>query len=148
MLKARRDSYDGRGNFALTAESDIPKAMEFLGGRDLYVEEWASFTLELAVMVVKIEEEPDIDWRTGTLAFPVIETLHEDSQCKLCYFPPRNVDEKILLAARELARKAVTGFGGRGIFAVEMFLNPGGEILINEIAPRPHNSGKASCSES
>lgn len=147
MLKARRQAYDGRGNFALKSESEIPEAIKALGGgRDLYVEEWAAFKMELAVMVVKTVDQPDADWKTGTLAFPVVETVQERSICKLVYCPPRKsqrssvpLDQSIQRKSQDFARKAVAGFGGKGVFGVEMFLLHG-DILINEIAPRPHNS--------
>lgn len=149
MLKARKDAYDGRGNFVLRSSSEIPEAIKALGGgsRNLYVEEWVAFEMELAVMVVKTEDEPDTDWQIATLAFPVVETVHEDSICKLVYCPPREsqnssvpLDESIQRKAQDSARKAVAGFRGKGVFGVEMFLLHG-DILINEIAPRPHNSG-------
>ena len=139
FLEARKGGYDGRGNFALKSESEIPEAIKALSGRNLYVEEWAAFKMELAVMVVKTVDQPDADWKVGTLAFPVVETLQEDSICKLVYLPPRGIDKQAL---QEVARKAVAGFGGKGVFGVEMFLLHSGEILINEIAPRPHNSGR------
>ena len=149
MLKARTGAYDGRGNFALKSESEIPEAIKTLSGRNLYVEEWVAFKMELAVMVVKTVEQPDADWKTGTLAFPVVETFHEDSICKLVYCPPREsqssgvpLNRSIQRNAQDLARKAVASFGGRGVFGVKMFLTQDEDILINEIAPRPHNSGR------
>ena len=144
FLKARKDAYDGRGNFALKSKSQIPEAMEALRNKNLYIEEWAAFKMELAVMVVKIANEADADWQTATLAFPVVEIFHEDSICKLVYCPPRKVNENTQREAQEFARKAVAGFRGKCIFGVEMFLLHNGDLLINEIAPRPHNSGRKS----
>lgn len=134
MLKSRREAYDGKGNFPVKSESDFGKALEALGAnKDLYAEKWADFALELAVMVVKTKD--------GVLSFPTVETVHENSICKLTYAPARGVSKAINEAAQQLARKAVDAFWGKGVFGVEMFLLKDNTLLINEIAPRPHNSG-------
>ncbi|KAH7118913.1 hypothetical protein B0J11DRAFT_80141 [Dendryphion nanum] len=133
MLKSKTDAYDGRGNFVVKSEDDIESAMNALGNRPLYAERWAKFRLELAVMVVKTKD--------GVLTFPVVETVHEDSICKLTYAPPRNVSREITSKAQELAKKAIGAFEGKGVFGVEMFLLEDDTLLVNEIAPRPHNSG-------
>ncbi|TVY75764.1 phosphoribosylaminoimidazole carboxylase [Lachnellula suecica] len=141
MLKSRKDAYDGRGNFPVESKDDIKEAFEVLKGRGLYAEKWAAFRLELAVMVVKTQDEPS-EGGQGTVAFPAVETVHEDSICKLVYLPPRNVSEKVQKKAQELARKAVGSFWGKGVFGVELFvMDKGDELVVNEIAPRPHNSG-------
>jgi phosphoribosylaminoimidazole carboxylase len=122
MLKARKDAYDGRGNFALKNAEQIPEALKELGNRALYAEQWANFTMELAVMVVKTKEEAGGDWQQTTLAYPTVETIHEESICKLVYAPPRGVDAKTSQRAQEMARRAIAQFAGKGIFGVEMFL--------------------------
>lgn len=145
MLKAATDAYDGRGNYRLRDASDVAKGLDALQGRPLYIEGWADFRMELAVMVVKTHadaaapEAPE-EWKNSTQAYPCVETVHEDSICKLTYCPPRGVSATIQKAAQTLARQAVAAFEGRGIFGVEMFLLQD-DILINEIAPRVHNSG-------
>lgn len=140
MLKARTQAYDGRGNYPVMSLSDIEPALEALGDRPLYAERWAPFRKELAVMVVKTKQEAMADG-TSTLAYPVTETIHEDNICKLTYTPPREVSAKIQRQAQELASKAVSTFEGTGVFGVELFLLDDDTLLINEIAPRPHNSG-------
>ncbi|KAL9118583.1 MAG: hypothetical protein Q9187_004870 [Circinaria calcarea] len=142
MLKSRTEAYDGRGNFPIPSVKDIPRALSALKDRPLYAEQWADFRLELAVMVVKFQDGAAKDaWKEATLAYPVVETVHEDSICKLVYSPARNVPKDVMQEAQDLARNAVAGFWGKGVFGVEMFLLNTGELLINEIAPRPHNSG-------
>jgi phosphoribosylaminoimidazole carboxylase len=121
MLKARKDAYDGRGNYPVKSAADIKDALEALKGRSLYAERWANFKMELAVMVVKTEDDPCEDGR-ATVAYPAVETLHEDSICKLVYCPPRGVSEKLQKEAQALARKAVGSFWGKGVFGVELFL--------------------------
>ncbi|MCJ1243597.1 phosphoribosylaminoimidazole carboxylase ade2 [Trapelia coarctata] len=142
MLKSRTEAYDGRGNYPIRSPEEIRKALAALGGRPLYAEQWADFKSELAVMVVKIRDDASVDgWEKITMAYPVVETVHEDSICKLVYAPARNVPEAVRQKAQILAQRAVAGLWGRGVFGVEMFLLETGELLINEIAPRPHNSG-------
>lgn len=133
MLKSKTEAYDGRGNFVVKSEADVEAAIQALGNRPLYAERWADFRLELAVMVVKTKD--------GVLTFPTVETVHEDSICKLTYAPPRNVSESSAQKAQDLAKKAIGAFEGKGVFGVEMFLLKDESLLINEIAPRPHNSG-------
>ena len=122
MLKSRTDAYDGRGNFPVKAASELRAALDTLQGRPLYAEQWASFTAELAVMVVKVENDATENWEKATLAFPVVETIHEDSICKLVYAPARHVSASLRQQAQDLARRAVAGFWGKGVFGVEMFL--------------------------
>ncbi|KAL9595830.1 MAG: hypothetical protein Q9219_006207 [cf. Caloplaca sp. 3 TL-2023] len=141
MLKSRTEAYDGRGNYPVKSSEDIPAAVAALRNRPLYAEKWVNFQMELAVMVVKTTEDADGKWQESTVAYPVVETIHEDSICKLVYAPARNLSDLDLDTARKLARRAVATFWGKGVFGVEMFLVEHGEILINEIAPRPHNSG-------
>jgi phosphoribosylaminoimidazole carboxylase len=133
MLKAQTQAYDGKGNFPIKSETDIDAALQALGKLPLYAEKWATFKAELAVMVVKTKDE--------VLSFPTVETFHEDSICKLVYAPARNVSDKVNEDAQSLARKAIAAFEGKGVFGVEMFLLENDTLLINEIAPRPHNSG-------
>lgn len=142
MLKARKGAYDGRGNYPVTSPEDFEPALKALQGRELYAEEWADFSMELAVMVVKTKSEADpLVWESSTKSFPTVETVHQDSICKLVYAPARGLSQKLSTKARELARRAVASFKGKGVFGVEMFLLKNNTILVNEIAPRPHNSG-------
>jgi phosphoribosylaminoimidazole carboxylase len=128
------------GNFPVRSSSEIPEALEALKGRDLYAEKWANFKLELAVMVVKTENGVSTEGK-ATVAYPAVETIHEDSICKLVYSPARGVPLEILREAQVLARKAVGSLWGKGVFGVELFLMEDGQLIVNEIAPRPHNSG-------
>ncbi|KAF2203914.1 phosphoribosylaminoimidazole carboxylase [Delitschia confertaspora ATCC 74209] len=133
MLKSKTEAYDGRGNFVVKSEDAIAEARKALAKRPLYAERWADFKMELAVMVVKTKDM--------TLAFPTVETIHEDNICKLVYAPARGVSKEIAARAQEMAKKAISTFQGKGVYGVEMFLLQDGTLLVNEIAPRPHNSG-------
>ncbi len=122
MLKSRTEAYDGRGNYPIRSGPEIRTGLAALRDRPLYAEQWANFTKELAVMVVKTGNEATNDWEKATTAFPVVETVHEDSICKLVYAPARSVSDVVMQKAQDLARRAVAGFWGKGVFGVEMFL--------------------------
>lgn len=142
MLKSRTEAYDGRGNYPVNSVSDIEPALAALDNRPLYAEQWANFRMELAVMVIKKSQEESADsWESATIAYPTAETVHEDSICKLVYVPARGISSQVARAAQNLARRAVSTFAGTGVFGVELFLLEDGSLVINEIAPRPHNSG-------
>ncbi|GBF89664.1 phosphoribosylaminoimidazole, chloroplastic-like [Raphidocelis subcapitata] len=135
MLKSKRLAYDGRGNFVVRTHEDAARGVEALGGfgHGLYAERWAPFVKELAVMVVRSRDG-------AVLAYPVVETIHKDN---ICYVTeaPADVAPHTASAAARAAEKAVACLDGAGIFGVEMFLLPDGSLLLNEVAPRPHNSG-------
>ena len=131
MLKSKTQAYDGRGNYAVKSSADLPRALEALKDRPLYAEKWADFKMELAVMVVKTKND--------VLSFSTVETVHEDSICKLVYAPPRDISEAVNQAAQKLARETVGAFEGKGVFGVEMFLLEDETLLVNEVAPRVHN---------
>ncbi|KAL1835411.1 hypothetical protein VTJ49DRAFT_6778 [Mycothermus thermophilus] len=139
MVKARKGSYDGRGNYRVASEDDFLAAMAALRGLDLYAEKWANFVKELAVMVIRTED--DAGNLKACVAYPTVETIHEDSICTKVFMPPRDVSEAVSEAARKLATDVISTLWGRGVFAVEMFLLEDGSLVVNEVAPRPHNSG-------
>ncbi|KAK4116283.1 Phosphoribosylaminoimidazole carboxylase [Canariomyces notabilis] len=139
MLKARKGSYDGRGNFKVNSEADFEAAIKALGGLSLYAEKWAPFVKELAVMVIRTED--DKGNLRNCVAYPAVETVHEDSICTRVFMPPRDVPEAVCESARNLATQVISTLWGRGVFAVEMFLLEDGSLMVNEVAPRPHNSG-------
>ncbi|KAF5098518.1 hypothetical protein D0Z03_001204 [Geotrichum reessii] len=133
MLKSRLNAYDGRGNFVVDTEKDVEAALKFLNDRTLYAEKFARFTHELAVMVVR-----SLDGEV--YSYPTVETVQKNNICERVFAPAR-VADSFLTKAQLLAENAVKTFSGAGIYGVEMFLLDDGTILLNEIAPRPHNSG-------
>ncbi|KAI8908174.1 AIR carboxylase-domain-containing protein [Powellomyces hirtus] len=139
MLKCKTLAYDGRGNRVVKTERDIADSIASLGGGPskqgpaLYLEKMVPFVKEVAVMVARGAD--------GSVAsYPCVETIQKDNICHVVIAPAR-IDGKIQNRAREIAEQAVKGLGGVGIFGVEMFLMPNEDLLLNEIAPRPHNSG-------
>ncbi|PWA91237.1 phosphoribosylaminoimidazole carboxylase [Artemisia annua] len=102
-------------------------------GHGLYVEQWAPFVKELAVIVARGRDN-------SILCYPAVETVHRDNICHIVK-APANESWKIMKLATDIASRAVSSLEGAGVFAVELFLTGDGEILLNEVAPRPHNSG-------
>eukprot|EP00258_Populus_trichocarpa_P030648 XP_024446667.1 phosphoribosylaminoimidazole carboxylase, chloroplastic isoform X2 [Populus trichocarpa] len=135
MLKSKRLAYDGRGNAVAKSEDELSSAVNALGGfdRGLYVEKWTSFVKELAVIVARGRDN-------SISCYPVVETIHKENICHLVK-APADIPWKIRKLATDVAHKAVSSLEGAGVFAVELFLTKDGQILLNEVAPRPHNSG-------
>ena len=137
MLKARREAYDGRGNFVVKSAADAAAAVEFLGGGtvELYAERWAPFKAEVSVIVA-------VGSDGAVVAYDAVETRQEDNICRIVVMPPSFAfSGKAAALAKKVASNAVRALGSAGIFAVEMFYMDEDTILVNEIAPRPHNSG-------
>ncbi|KAG1450416.1 hypothetical protein G6F56_008356 [Rhizopus delemar] len=133
MLKSKTMAYDGKGNYVVKSEADIKPAVQALSKTPLYAEKWAPFVKELAVMVVRRANGE-------VRSYPVVETIHKNSICHLV-IAPAQISGEVAAKAQVIAENAIKSFPGAGIFGVEMFLLESGEILLNEIAPRPHNSG-------
>jgi 5-(carboxyamino)imidazole ribonucleotide synthase len=135
LLKKRRNGYDGKGNFTLRKREDIDGAWKQLGGETnaLYVEEFCPFSLELAMMITRGQ-------KGETACYPVVETIQRDHICHLVKAPAPIPPETAARAA-DIARRAVETVSAVGTMGVELFLTKSGEILINELAPRVHNSG-------
>ena len=136
LLKARRDGYDGKGNATLRSVEDIEPAWERLGGnarRALFLEEFCDFATELAVIITRSSH--------GDMAtYPVVETVQRNHVCQLVR-APAPVAPDIAARAAEVARRAVEAVEAVGSMGVEMFLTRSGDIVLNELAPRVHNSG-------
>lgn len=136
LLKARRNAYDGKGNATVRTLADIALAWNRLGGESgnpLFAEQFCPFTKELAVIITRA--------RNGeAVTYPVVETVQRNHICHVVRVPAP-VAPKIAERAAELARRAVEAVGAVGSFGVEMFLLEDGQLLINELAPRVHNSG-------
>jgi 5-(carboxyamino)imidazole ribonucleotide synthase len=131
MLKARTGGYDGRGNVPVTDLDDAEEAMDAVGGPAM-AETFVDFARELSVIAV----QGDGEVRT----FPAGENVHEDEILRETVLPARTTDE-VLERAEDVARDVLDTLSGRGVFGIELFETRDGEIQVNEIAPRPHNSG-------
>jgi len=143
MLKARMGGYDGRGNVPIESPADVERAFETIveaapgasaespSGAAM-VEALVDFERELAVMGVRGDDERD--------TFPVTETIHREEILRETISPART-DPGVRERAREVALDVLDVMDGRGVFGIELFETADGDVLLNEIAPRPHNSG-------
>ncbi|TLV03605.1 5-(carboxyamino)imidazole ribonucleotide synthase [Dyadobacter luticola] len=129
--KLGKDGYDGRGVQRLSSEADFEKAFDKPG----LLEKAVPFEKELAVIVARNA--------SGEITtFPTVEMVfHPEHNLVEYLFAPAEISGSVNQKAQEIARKTAEAFQIVGLLAVELFLTPEGEVLINEVAPRPHNSG-------
>ncbi len=137
IVKTRTLGYDGYGNFTIYSESDCKTAFDKFQKpdvkRDLMAERFIDFQAELAVMVARNKQ--------GEIAvYPCVESIQKNHICHKIIAPAR-ISKELANKAKEIAVKCVKVIDGVGVFGVELFLTKDNRILINEIAPRPHNSG-------
>ncbi|ELZ24711.1 5-(carboxyamino)imidazole ribonucleotide synthase [Natrinema limicola] len=131
MLKARTGGYDGRGNVPVESKADAEDALESVAGPAM-VESFVDFEREVSVIAVKGDDE--------VATFPLGENVHEDEILRETIVPARS-SEAVTERAYDVARDVLEVMDGRGVYGIELFEATDGEILLNEIAPRPHNSG-------
>lgn len=133
IIKARRDAYDGRGNFRIEIPEQIASAYEQFATRSMMLEKVIDFKMEVSVIAARNTK--------GKIAtYPLVENIHEENILKMTIAPAR-VSKKISDEAEKIAKKTMQVLHGAGVFGIEMFVTNDDKIIINEIAPRVHNSG-------
>lgn len=135
VLKTATGGYDGKGQWVIRTEAEIAEAYATLsqGGTELVLEQFISFEKELSVIAARSP-------RGEIQTFPVAENIHVDNILHVSIVPARIAPE-IQEEARKLASRIAESMGAAGLLAVEMFLTQDGRLYVNELAPRPHNSG-------
>lgn len=133
LLKARKDAYDGRGNYKIDSINQIQEAYNYFKGKELMLEKFIPFKMEVSVIAAR-NTKGDIS------NFPLVENIHEENILRTTIAPAR-VTEDVSKKAEDIAQKTMTVLNGAGVFGIEMFVTKDDQILINEIAPRVHNSG-------
>lgn len=135
LLKSCTGGYDGKGNFVIHNENEINEGFKALGSGKipLMAEKFFPFTMEISVLACRgINGEIEV--------YPVAENIHHDNilfETRV----PANISEETSKKAMELAKSVMEIFEGVGMFCVEMFVDKEGNVALNEVAPRPHNSG-------
>ncbi len=130
VMKLRTGGYDGRGVQVMRSEDDLQKSFE----APSIAEEFVPFEKELSVIVARN--------KSGEVAvYPTVECEFNDANLVAYLFSPADVSKDVERRAKEIAMDVINKLDMVGILAVELFLKSDGEILVNEIAPRPHNSG-------
>jgi len=133
FLKARRDAYDGRGNFKINSEDKIQKAFDYFQGQNLLLEKFIPFKMEVSVIASR-------NTKGQIKTYPLVENIHEENILRETIAPAR-VTKEVTQKAEQIAEKIMTVLKGAGTFGIEMFVTQDNNIVINEIAPRVHNSG-------
>ena len=129
--KLGRAGYDGRGVQKLRSEADLPQGFDQPG----LLEDLIDFEKEIAVIVAR-------NARGEVITFPVVELVfHPEKNLVEYLFAPAQLSEPLAQQADQLARTVIERLNMTGLLAVEMFVTPQGEVLVNEVAPRTHNSG-------
>ncbi|MDC0193841.1 5-(carboxyamino)imidazole ribonucleotide synthase [Candidatus Nitrosopelagicus sp.] len=133
LLKTRTGAYDGRGNFKISDLDQIPEALEVFEGQSLMIEKFVDFKMEVSVIASRST--------SGEIkTYPLVENIHKDNILNMTIAPAR-VNKIISKNAEKIAHKTMEVLCGAGVFGIEMFVTNDSQVLINEIAPRVHNSG-------
>ena len=133
MLKARRDAYDGKGNFRIEKPDQLDQAYHQFAGRPTMLEKIINFQKEVSVIAARNTK--------GQIAtYPLVENIHAENILEMTIAPAR-VSKQVSEDAERIAKKTMEVLHGAGVFGIEMFVTQDEKILINEIAPRVHNSG-------
>lgn len=145
VLKTTRDGYDGKGQWKIRGRDDLQRLLDTpaeAGGLDfdkpLIAEQWIDFEREVSVIVARSRSSLDGPWEVAV--YPVFENQHANHILELSRCPAR-ITEATEQAGRQMAIAAAEALGLCGLLCIEFFVMPGGDLIINEIAPRPHNSG-------
>ncbi len=133
VLKTTRLGYDGKGQAMLRSPEDLDAAWERLSPRPLVLEGFVDFAREISVVIARGADG-------SVAAFDTVENRHRHHILDLTLAPARIVPS-VDQAAQAIARRVVEALDLIGLLAVEMFVDNAGKVLVNEIAPRPHNSG-------
>jgi len=133
MLKSRKGGYDGKGNFVVKTEADVVASVKALGD-DAYMEKLVDFDKEVSVIATRGQDG-------SVVVYPVSENVHKDSILDVTTVPAK-ISNDISKKSMSVAQNVLDCFKGVGTFCVELFVTKDGRVLVNEVAPRVHNSGR------
>jgi 5-(carboxyamino)imidazole ribonucleotide synthase len=132
VLKAVSGGYDGKGVWVCATPEEAAAVLAH--GLDLMAEEHVAFDRELAVLVARSPSNQ-------AAVYPVVQTVQQDGICREVLAPAPGLAQETAVAAERLGLAIAAATGVTGMLAVELFETPGGGLLVNELAMRPHNSG-------
>ncbi|HRE40468.1 MAG TPA: 5-(carboxyamino)imidazole ribonucleotide synthase [Ignavibacteria bacterium] len=135
VLKTRTMGYDGKGNFLIKSESEIKTAVEELSKRGkLMCEQFINFEKEIAIQITRsVSGEIKI--------YPLVETIQKNHICHIVKYSEDLFEKEIEISAKKIAEKIVNDIDYTGTMGIEMFFRNNNELLVNELAPRVHNTG-------
>ncbi|MFZ1541219.1 MAG: 5-(carboxyamino)imidazole ribonucleotide synthase, partial [Enterococcus aquimarinus] len=132
VLKTTRGGYDGKGQYVLKDRSDLAPAMNLLREGTCELEAWIPFEKELSIMVAGNGRE--------YMTFPIVENSHRNNILHQT-IAPANISPDVASEVTRIAKVIAKAVDLHGVLAIEIFLTSSGSIYVNELAPRPHNSG-------
>lgn len=132
VLKTTRGGYDGKGQYVLYGVKDLAPSMDLLREGTCELEAWIPFEKEISVMVAGNGKE--------YIPFPVVENIHHNNILHETIAPAR-INPEVAKEAQRIALEIAQALNLHGVLGIEMFLTETGSIYVNELAPRPHNSG-------
>jgi 5-(carboxyamino)imidazole ribonucleotide synthase len=133
IVKSARFGYDGKGQVRVVAHDQVAAARQSVSAEACVLEQLVPLACEVSVIVARNEHGDTLSW-------PVAENLHRDGILDVSIVPAR-VPDVLAAQARDIAARVAAALDYRGVLCVEMFVARDGRLLVNEIAPRPHNSG-------
>ncbi|AMA74232.1 MULTISPECIES: 5-(carboxyamino)imidazole ribonucleotide synthase [Aneurinibacillus] len=135
VMKTATGGYDGKGQYVIRQAEEAVSAYRELSkaGTEIIIEQFVPFTKEISVIAAR-----SVSGEIRT--FPVAENIHRENILHLSIVPAR-ITENVTARAEELAKTIAEKLGVVGLIAVEMFVTANDKVLVNELAPRPHNSG-------
>jgi 5-(carboxyamino)imidazole ribonucleotide synthase len=133
VLKTRRFGYDGKGQTTIRAGTDLNEALARMGRQPAILEAFVSFDKEVSVVCVRSSDG-------AVRSYDLVENIHHDHILDQSIVPA-HASQTVAARARRIAEAITVALDYVGVLAVEMFVTQGGEVLVNEIAPRVHNSG-------
>ncbi|HEY9810810.1 MAG TPA: 5-(carboxyamino)imidazole ribonucleotide synthase [Halomicronema sp.] len=133
VMKARRHGYDGQGTTIIKDPQDLETTWKSWGCPPVLLEEYIPFEQELAIIAARFPN--------GNFAiYPIVETQQKNQVCR-CVIAPATLTSEQTTEIEQIARTLLENLQAIGIFGIELFLTKQGKVLVNEIAPRTHNSG-------
>ncbi|PFH83254.1 5-(carboxyamino)imidazole ribonucleotide synthase [Bacillus sp. AFS088145] len=133
VLKTTTGGYDGKGQVVLRAEEDFVEALELVKKQQCILEGWVPFEKELSIIVAR-----NSNGEVNT--FPIAENVHIN-QILHTSSVPANTSKSVIETAENYAKKVASSFHLVGVLAIELFVTEDEQVYINELAPRPHNTG-------
>lgn len=133
LLKARTDAYDGRGNYRINSKNEIETAYAYFKEKPVFLEKFVDFVMEISVIAAR-------NTKGDIAVYSPVENIHEENILRMTIAPAR-ISKKNSENAERIAKTTMQVLKGAGVFGIEMFVTKNDNILINEIAPRVHNSG-------
>ena len=134
VLKTRRFGYDGKGQIKIDLDTDLLEAWKSIGSDELILEEFIPFKRELSIIIAR-------DQNKKVQLYDTVENKHKNHILDQTIAPAPGISNKVSQLARDIAISIANEIDLIGILAIELFELNNGDLIVNEIAPRPHNSG-------